>query len=407
MPIVGRATVLAYRILTNQLHERVDADPGDLDILDLGVANVPAGTARQALAARTSRFDAPLSLVWSARGARHLHRTADLPGLVTALWQISDADAAARFATKQIPDGGKLGMAAFRATAEAFAAVVTGPTSKGDASRGVSDRVPEALTYFCGPCEARHISGALFQQAGLAGGVQLDETAATTVLLPFGRPEGSTAGRPKSGTAGQTKRVTAGRAKSGTAGDAGGRTRGAHGHISIPDGPGDPSGFIRAYLRLLGPATPGDVAKYFGTTVTALRPAWPGGLAEVTVDGRKAWIPQESVDALLAAEPAPGVRLLPSSDPFLQARDRSLLTPDKAREREVWRVLGNPGALLLDGDLAGTWRAKVAGKRLVVTVAPWVALRAPVRAAVEAEAQWLAAARGLPTAEVTVERGDT
>lgn len=390
MPNVGRATVLAYRILTNQLHERVDADPGDLDVLDLGVANVPAGTARQALAARTSRFDAPLSLVWSARGARHLHRAADLPGLVTALWPISDADAAARFATKQIPDGGKLGMAAFRATAEAFAAVVTGPTSKGDASRGVSDRVPEALTYFCGPCEARHISGALFQQAGLAGGVQLDETAATTVLLPVNPGQG--AGRGAKRGPGQATAQGTGQAT---------------GSISVPDGPGDPAGLIRAYLRLLGPATPGDVAKYLGTTVTALRPAWPDGLAEVTVDGRTAWLPQESLDALVRAQPAPGVRLLPSSDPFLQARDRSLLTPDKAREREVWRVLGNPGALLLDGDLAGTWRAKVAGKRLVVTVAPWGALRAPVRAAVEAEAQWLAAARGLPTAEVTVGRGDT
>ncbi|MEV0128259.1 crosslink repair DNA glycosylase YcaQ family protein [Dactylosporangium sp. NPDC050688] len=398
MPNVGRATVLAYRILTNQLHERVDADPGDLDILDLGVANVPAGTARQALAARTSRFDAPLSLVWSARGARHLHRTADLPGLVTALWPISDADAAARFATKQIPDGGKLGMAAFRATAEAFAAVVTGPTSKGDASRGVSDRVPEALTYYCEPCKAQHISGAIFQQAGLAGGVQLDETAATTVLLPVGRPKSRPAGAKTRGTPGQSSAP----GQSGTPGQ-----RGTPRQISIPDGPGDPSGLIHAYLRLLGPATPGDVAKYFGTTLTALRPAWPGGLAEVTVDGRKAWIPQDSLDALVAAEPAPGVRLLPSSDPFLQARDRSLLTPDKAREREVWRVLGNPGVLLLDGDLAGTWRAKVAGKRLVVTVAPWVSLRAPVRVAVEAEAQWLAAARGIPTAEVTVERGDT
>ncbi|MEV4508720.1 winged helix DNA-binding domain-containing protein [Dactylosporangium sp. NPDC049525] len=368
MPTVGRAKVLAYRAVTNQLHERVDADPGDLAVFDLGVPNVPAGTARQALAARTSRFsadDAPLSLVWSARGARHLHRPEDLPGLVTALWPISDADAEARFGSKQIPDGGKLGIAAFRATAEAFAAVVAGPTSKGDASRGVSDRVPEALTYYCGPCKARHISGSVFQQAGLAGGVQLDEAATTTVLLPI------------------------------------------DGAPAVPDGPGDPSGLIHAYLRLLGPATPADVAKYLGTTVTALRPAWPGGLAEVTVDGRKAWIPQESLTGLIEAEPVRGVRLLPSSDPFLQARDRSVLTPDKTREKEVWRVLGNPGALLLDGDLAGTWRARIAGKRLAVTVSPWAPLRAPVRAAIDAEAQWLAAARGLPTAEVTVGRGDT
>jgi hypothetical protein len=364
MSNVGRAKVLAYRTVTNQLHERVDADPGDLPILDLGVPNVPAGTARQALAVRTSRFDGTLAMVWGARGARHLHRRADLPGLVEALWPISDADAEARFGSGQIPDGGRLGLAAFRVTAAAFAAVVTGPTAKGDASRGVSDRVPEVLTYYCGPCQAQHISGSLFQQAGLAGGVELDEATAGT-LLPIEDPP------------------------------------------AVPEGAGDPSGLIRSYLRLLGPASPGDVAKYLGTTVTAIRPAWPGGLAEVSVDGRKAWIPEESLPELLAAEPVRGVRLLPASDPFLQARDRSVLTPDRHREKEVWRILGNPGALLVDGDLAGSWRAKAAGKRLAVTVTAWTKPSARVRAAVEEEAQWLAAARGIPTAEVTVERGDT
>ncbi|MEV0564729.1 winged helix DNA-binding domain-containing protein [Dactylosporangium sp. NPDC050588] len=365
MPSVGRAKVLAYRTVANQLHERVDTDPGDLAVLDLGVPNVPAGTARQALAARTSRFDGDLAMVWSTRGARHLHRRADLPGLVAALWPVSDADAEARFGSKQIPDGGKLGIGAFRATAEAFAAVVKGPTSKGDASRGVSDLVPEALTYHCGPCKATHIAGSVFQQAGLAGGVQLDEAAATSVLLPIDDPP------------------------------------------PVPEGPGDPSGLIRAYLRLLGPATPSDVAKYLGTTVTAIKPAWPDGLAEVSVDGRKTWIPEECLADLLDAGPVRGVRLLPASDPFLQARDRGVLTPQKEREREVWRVLGNPGALLVDGDLAGSWRAKVAGKRLAVTVSAWGPLRAPVRAAIDEEAQRAAAARGIPTAEVTVERGDT
>ncbi|MET7418398.1 crosslink repair DNA glycosylase YcaQ family protein [Dactylosporangium sp. NPDC005555] len=365
MASVGRAKVLAYRVVTNQLHERVGTDPADLEILDLGVANVPAGTARQALAARTSRFDGPLAMVWSTRGARHLHRRADLPRLVEALWPVSDADAEARFGSRQIPDGGRLGIAAFRATAEAFAAAITGPTSKGDASRSVSDRVPEALTYYCGPCKARHIAGSIFQQAGLAGGVHLDEDAPQTVIVPLDEP------------------------------------------MTVPDGPGDPEALIRAYLKLLGPASPGDVAKYLGTTVTAIRPAWPGGLAEVSVDGRKAWIPEEDRQRLLDAEPVDGVRLLPASDPFLQARDRSVLTPDKAKEQEVWRVLGNPGALLVDGDLAGSWRAKVAGKRLAVTVTAWAAPRKTVLAAVDEEAQWLAAARGIPTAEVTVERGDT
>ncbi|MET7399880.1 crosslink repair DNA glycosylase YcaQ family protein [Dactylosporangium sp. NPDC005572] len=373
MPAVDRRAVLAYRARTNQLHERLDAEAEALAVLDLGVPNVPAGSARQALAARTTRpLGGDLALVWATRGAPHLHRRADLPALAAALWPLSDADATARFGGTQIPAGGPLGLAAFTATADAFSAVVLRETAKGDVSRAVSDRVPAEVTYDCRACGATHISGALFQQAGLAGGVQLDEPSAKTVLRPIeGWP-----GRPGS-----------------------------------PGGPGGPwaaagtSGLLRAYLRLLGPATPGDAAKYLGTTVSAIRPAWPPDLAEVTVGGpaggRRAWLPAEDLAALLAAEPVAGVRLLPPSDPFLQARDRPVLTPEKAREKEVWRMLGNPGVLLHDGDLAGTWRGTVRKGRLEVVLTPWVRLSAATRSAVEAEAQTVAAVRGLAGADVT------
>ncbi|WP_238019259.1 crosslink repair DNA glycosylase YcaQ family protein [Dactylosporangium sp. AC04546] len=360
MPALDRRAVLAYRARANQLHERLDAEPEALAVLDLGVPNVPAGSARQALAARTTRpLGGDLALVWATRGAPHLHRRADLPALAAALWPLSDADATARFGSTQIPAGGALGLAAFTAAADAFSAVVLRETAKGDASRAVSDRVPAEVTYDCRACGAVHISGALFQQAGLAGGVQLDEPSAKTVLRPIeGWPGGP-------------------RAAAGT------------------------SGLLRAYLRLLGPATPGDAAKYLGTTVSAIRPAWPPDLAEVAVGGRKAWIPAEDLAGLLAAEPIAGVRLLPPSDPFLQARDRTVLTPDKAREKEVWRMLGNPGVLLHDGDLAGTWRGTVRRGRLEVALTPWVRLSAATRAAVEAEAQTVAAVRGLAGADLT------
>jgi hypothetical protein len=231
--------------------------------------------------------------------------------------------------------------------------------AKGDVSRAVSDRVPAELTYDCGPCKARHISGRLFQQAGLAGGVCLDEAATKTILQP------------------------------------------AEPRPAIPSSPSGTPAFVLAYLRLLGPATPSDVAKYLGTTATALRAAWPGtGLAEVSLDGRKAWLPETDLDALTGAGRVRGVRLLPPSDPFLQARDRTVLVPDKAQAKEVWRILGNPGVLLLDGDLAGTWRARTVRKRLELTLTPWVPLPAAARRAVEDEAQVVAAARGLPAADV-------
>jgi hypothetical protein len=358
-PRVGRGQVLAYRTVMHQLRERLDADPTGLDVLDLGVPNVPAGSARQALAARCTRpRDGDLVLAWSTRGAPHLHRPADLATLAAALWPLGDADATARFVSGQLPDAGKLGLAAFEATAAAFQDVVRAPTAKGDVSRAVSDRVPAEVTYDCGACGARHISGGLFQQAGLAGGVRLDEDAAKTVLMPASpRP-------------------------------------------AVPSEPSGTAEFVRAYLRLLGPATPGDAAKYLGTSVTALKPAWPADLAEVSVDGHRTWLPAEQLDALLGTGPVRGVRLLPPSDPFLQARDRTVLVPDKAQAKEVWRILGNPGVLLLDGEIAGTWRAKAVRRRLELTLTPWLPLTRKTKAAIEAEAQTVAAVRALEAADV-------
>jgi hypothetical protein len=156
-------------------------------------------------------------------------------------------------------------------------------------------------------------------------------------------------------------------------------------------------------LRLLGPATPADVAGFLGTTATALRPAWPEGLAEVRVDGRRAWLPPERLDALRGARSLPGVRLLPPGDPFLQARDRDVLVPHKAHQSQLWRVIASPGALLVDGDVAGTWRAKQAGRGVLeVSVTPWGALSARARREVDTEAATVAAARGAADVRVTV-----
>jgi hypothetical protein len=63
-----------------------------------------------------------------------------------------------------------------------------------------------------------------------------------------------------------------------------------------------------------------------------------------------------------------GTRLLGPFDLFLQARDRSLLVGDPARAKVVWPVLGRPGVVLLDGEIAGTWRPRwSAAKRSAVT----------------------------------------
>lgn len=334
-----------------------------LAVLDLGVPDTPYGSARLALAARLNEaFDeSAFPLVWSTRGAPHRHRWGDLAGLATALWPLSDADATARIASSSIKEGARLGLAAFTAAALAMRDVVSGPMAKGEVSTAVSARVPAVLTYMCRACQAQHISGALFQQVGLAAGVQLQVKGVSTTLAPIG-------GRPP-----------------------------------VPQAAAGTALFVTTYLRLLGPATPGDVASFLGTTVAEARRAWPEELAEVRVNGRTAWLPASRVPVLLYAPRPHHVRLLPPGDPYLQARDRDLVVPDRARQKEIWRVLGNPGALLVNGEVAGVWRARMARKgRLDVTVTPFEPLGRPVRTALDVEARHLATARGATDLRTTI-----
>ncbi len=103
---------------------------------------------------------------------------------------------------------------------------------------------------------------------------------------------------------------------------------------------------------------------------------------------------EADVEALQGAESS-GTRLLGPYDPYLQARDRSTLVADPAKAKALWPVLGRPGAVLVDGEIAGLWRPRKSGKKFTVAVEPWRDLEGAERKAVEAEAERLAAFRGM------------
>jgi hypothetical protein len=362
--MADRAQVMAFRVAAHGLVKRGKTRPADLDVLDLGVQEYAPGSLQVALAARTTAGldDDRLIMVWAARGAPHLHRRRDLPALVQQLWPLSDADAAARIKSTQMPRASTLGIEAFRVTAAAFREVLTRSMARGEVSTQVSKRVPKELTYECRSCKARHVGGNIWQVAGLAGGVQVEARGREATLGP------------------------------------------------IPDAPPIPSSnvgmadLIETYLRFHGPAGPAEVAKYLGTATAEIKKAWPGDLAEVTVDGKTGWLPAASIKRFESPPDPAGVRLLPGMDPLLQARDRDLLVPGRDRQKEVWRVLGNPGVVLADGEIVGVWRAKLAArKRVDLTVTPFGPLTPPQRAEIEEESAHVARARGVPDATVTVE----
>jgi hypothetical protein len=111
-------------------------------------------------------------------------------------------------------------------------------------------------------------------------------------------------------------------------------------------------------------------------------------------------LPAKELGALDKAATPDVVRLLGGFDPFLQARDRELIVPDKAAHKALWPVLGRPGAVFVRGEVAGTWRPKSAGKKLTVLVSEFAPVPKPVRTQVEAEAERVAAVRGLDLAGV-------
>ncbi|MCZ2828664.1 winged helix DNA-binding domain-containing protein [Modestobacter sp. VKM Ac-2986] len=355
---VTRADVLASRVRAHQL-DRTAGTLADTAVLDLGVQDTGADAARWALAVR-GLVDVPagdLALVWTLRGAPHVYRRADLPGVAAATAPFSEADAAKRVfdGARPLRAAGVPVLTALDTMAAAMREVVTAPTVKGELSRQLTERMDAPYLRHCRPCHAVHVYEQTFRLAALRAGLELQPDTSPPVLQPV------------------PGLVPAAEVPA---------------HLDV----------VRGYLRLHGPATPQQVAAYLDAPVQDVRGHWPDDAVEVQVDGERRWLLAADVDGL-GAGPARTTRLLGPFDPYLQTRDRTLLVPDAAQASDLWRVLGRPGAVLVDGEVAGTWRPRKAGRRLTVQVDPWRDV--PV-AALEAEAERLAAVRGTELAGLTV-----
>ena len=342
--------MLAFRVRAQQL-DRTAGTPADTAVLDLGVQDTGADAGRWALAVRGVTEVRPdeLVLVWTLRGAPHLYRRADLPGVAAATAPFSDADAAKRIfdGAKPLRAAGIPILTALDTVAAEMRRIVTGPTVKGEMSRQLTERMDPPYLRDCRPCNAVHVYEQSFRLAALRAGLELQPDTSPPVLQPV---------------------------------------PGFAAADTVPD----QLDVVRAYLGLHGPATPQQVAGYLDAPVKDVTAHWPADAVEVTVDGERRWLLAGDVD-LATAGPAPTTRLLGPFDPYLQTRDRALLLPDEARAKDVWRTLGRPGGVLVDGEIAGTWRPRKAGRKLGVQVELW---REVPSAALAEQAELLAAVRG-------------
>ena len=147
----------------------------------------------------------------------------------------------------------------------------------------------------------------------------------------------------------------------------------------------------RRYLHFFGPATPAAFEKWAGIGSAeggAAFEALAGEVMAVRTPIGDQWILSSDEPSFRAPpSPAAPARLLPSGDVYflLHGADRELLVPEEGHRRELWTTRVWPGAVLIAGEVAGTWRRANA----VVAVQTWRRLSTADRQAVEAEAESL------------------
>jgi hypothetical protein len=147
----------------------------------------------------------------------------------------------------------------------------------------------------------------------------------------------------------------------------------------------------RRYLHVFGPSTAVSFARWAGIPDAEARSAFEALVNMLTPAGTPigdGWI-LASDEPAFRAQPgaAAPVRLLPSGDAYylLWGADREILVPHAQRRAELWTTRVWPGALLMGGEIAGTWRRSAAE----VSISVWRRLSSAERQAIESEAMSL------------------
>jgi hypothetical protein len=231
-------------------------------------------------------------------------------------------------------------------------------------STELAKRLDRPFLHFCRPCNTTHTYEQPFRLAVLQAGLELEPGASPPVLrrIPGRRPA------PYKHLATQ-----------------------AEVRFDV----------IRGYLHFFGPAPVRAISTYLDAPMADVTANLPEDVIEVRVEGvdpkaqRYALAGDLEVLADAADGPATGVvPLIGSHDPYLQLRDRDVLVAGTPRQKDLWRTLGRPGAVLVDGDVAGTWRPRSSGKTLAIDLDAWTSIKGKTRKAVEQELERLAAYRG-------------
>jgi hypothetical protein len=147
----------------------------------------------------------------------------------------------------------------------------------------------------------------------------------------------------------------------------------------------------RRYLHIFGPAKAGGFARWAGISRRSATDAFASleaSLLPVRSPLGDEWLLAEDEPAIRAGETvASPARLLPSGDAYflLHGAERELLVPREDQRLRLWTPRVWPGALLVEGEIRGTWRRA----HHTVRIDAWARLSCRTRDAIEAEASAL------------------
>ncbi len=384
---VDRERVLAFRLAGHHLARRLP--PGSLvpAAAACGMRDTPPGSALLGFHARVDDVtadaldatlgDRVLVGLYGPRGARYLVPVGDLAAFTVGALPADEASLRhPLYSGVDVLDQAGIPVArALIRLSDVASELLDGRTlSRAELSGAMAERVPPALAPWCPRCRTHHPDETLFRLVGLRGvycfAAPQDAADRVTTLARLDQWLDRPAPDP------------------------------------VADREAARAELLRRYLRCYGPSRPADFAAWADIGRADARTSFDalgGELVEVAIDGRRAWLVAADRAALDDPPAATGIRLLPPNDPYLLLRDRETLMPDKAARQRLWRANVNPGAVLLDGRLVASWRARKQGAALKVSVSRFVSQPAAARSAIDDEAQAVAALRACRAADVVYE----
>jgi hypothetical protein len=379
--LIERAQILAFRLASHHLIERLGPRSVVKAAAACGIQETPTGSAALALAARVDGV-VPASLdralrrgrtlvhLWSLRGAPHVVPARDIATFTGGATPIDRAsfDAFLGGWARPIADAGLDPFDLLDRMASAARSLLDGRTLDVNELRDAVLRRVRSLGRITRPKEASHdMPETLFRALGLTGAVCIVEGRGTDSVLAR-TDQWLTHERPRTDP-------DAARAE-----------------------------LVRRFLHCYGPSTPERFAQWTGRSPKDAKAAFAlieDELVEVALGGKeRAWLLDADRTALESPPSPSGARLLPVRDPYLQQRDRATLLPNASAWRTVWQPVSGPGAVLADGEIVGTWRSRLDRSRLRVEIDPFGRLPPGLRDEIDAEAERVAQARGTEAAVV-------